>query len=86
MSTREEINHLSMTKTELEQHRADARKTMKELETMKCNVEGSVYTWDQIVEARQVAVNEFLTWLDTGKTKHIHVSTEDQEILYEHFK
>lgn len=86
MSTKEEINHLSMTRAELEQHRTDAKKTLKELETMKCNIEDGAYTWAQVVEARQVAVNEFLTWLDTGKTNHIHVSSEDQERFYEHFK
>lgn len=58
------------------QHKKDANKTLKDLETTKCNIEdfGGRYTWETVVETRKKYINAFLASLDK------------QEKEFEHFK
>ncbi|KKN06007.1 hypothetical protein LCGC14_1081530 [marine sediment metagenome] len=58
------------------QHKKDANKVLKALDTMECNVEGQggKNDWKTIVEARKEHINAFLESLDK------------QEKQFEHFK
>jgi len=78
--------HLALTVAEIDLHKKEALALLKNIDSFQCNIEDGAYTWEQVVEERKIALGEFLTWLETGNTKHIHVSDEDKERLYEHFK
>lgn len=74
-------------KQDKEQHKKDALKVLASLDTLKCNSEGSNLDWKSVIEFRRTAVNEFLTWLETGNTKHIVIdSSQLEEKRIEHFK
>lgn len=61
-----------------------AKKYLLALDTLPCNVEGSQLSWKEIIQNRKEAVNEYLTFLETGKTDHINPNIEP--IKHEHFK
>lgn len=47
-----------------EQHIKDAKKVLKELDTMKSNIEYCAIPWSQIVESRKKHIKSFLASLE----------------------
>lgn len=56
------------------QHKRDAEKVLKDLETMVCNIRGGKQNWADIVETRKRHVESFIKTL------------EKQQQEFEHFK
>ncbi len=56
------------------QHKKDANKILKNLETMKCNISGmsGKFTWKGIVEIRKKHIESFLTSLDKREQEFEH--------------
>lgn len=46
------------------QHIKDAKKALKDLETMKPNIEGCSLSWKSIVESRKKHIQSFLQYLE----------------------
>jgi len=59
---------------DITQHQKDAEKTLTNLETMKCNIEGNgtEAKWKEIVKVRKKHINAFLTSLKKEQEKYEH--------------
>ena len=63
------------TNEDISQHKKDANKVLKDLDTMKCNVSGygAESKWGEFVKARQKHINAFLKSLDAQEKELVYI-------------
>ncbi len=75
-----------MDKKDKEHHLKDAKTLLVELSDMKCNIDGSIYPWSEVVEFRKQCIKEFMVWVDTEKLDHIKIEKDQPRAEILHFK
>ncbi len=75
-----------MDKKDKEHHLKDAKALLTELSDMKCNIDGCIYPWNEVVGFRKECIEEFMIWVTTEKLDHIKIEKDHPREDILHFK
>jgi len=73
-------------KADKEHHLKDATQLLEDLPTMRRNIEGGTHPWKDVIKNRIQCVEEFIEYLNTGKTDHIKMQEDSPRKDIQHFK